>query len=244
METAVIQAEEIKVPPITVDLVKWNANAILAEQMAKAIVISSDEENEMAINTLSSVKKYFKEIEKSEDESLKPVNTLKSRIKDLYRPIIESFSASEKIIKDKMLDFSKEKEAERKRLEAERQKAFEEAQAKAKEEEKEKQRLADLEAKKNKTAPVIVETAYVEPPKPILEEKTVKTSVGSSTIIKSWKGEVSNPMDILKAIIDGRVSIAVIDFKQIELNNYAKAKKVEGVFDGIKVYEHQNISAR
>jgi hypothetical protein len=244
METAIIQSEEIKIPPITVDLVKWNANAILAEQTAKDIVISSDEENEMAINTLSSVKKYFKEIEKSEDESLKPVNTLKARIKDLYRPIIDSFTASEKIIKDKMLEFAKEKEAERKRLEAERQKKFEEEQAKAREIAKEKQRLADLEAKKNKTAPVVVEVAYVEPPKPILEEKTVKTGSASSTIIKSWKGEVSNPMEILKSIVAGKVSIAVIDFKQIELNNFAKAKKVEGVFDGIKVYEDQRISAK
>lgn len=244
METAVIQAEEIKVPPIKVDLVKWNANAIIAEQMANAIEISSDEENEMAINTLSNVKKYFKEIESSESEAVKPINTLKQRVKDLYRPIIDSFEKSEKIIKDKMLTFAKEKEAERKRLEAERQKAFEEAQAKAKAEAAEKQRIADAEAKKNKTAPVVVETAYVEPPKPILEEKTVKTSVGSSTIIKSWKGEVSNPMELLKAIIDGRVSIAVVDFKQIELNNYAKAKKVEGVFDGIKVYENQTVSAR
>lgn len=244
METAVIQAEEIVVPPIKVDLIKWNANAILAEQMANAIVISSDEENEMAINTLSSVKKYFKEIESSESESVKPINTLKARVKDLYRPIIDSFEKSEKIIKDKMLAFAKEKEAERRRLEAERQKAFEEAQAKAKAEAAEKQRIADAEAKKNKTAPVVVETAYVEPPKPILEEKTVKTSVGSSTIIKSWKGEAVDPIEILKAIIAGELNIAIVEFKQVELNNFAKFKKTSGVFNGINVFEHQTVSAR
>jgi len=244
METNIIQSEEIKVDPLRVDLVKWNAYSIEAEQTADFITITDDEENGMAINTLSKIKQFGKEVESARTETVKPLNDLVKRVNNMYKPITESLSKSETVIKGKMLVFSNEKERIRREEEAKRQREFEEAKKKAEAERIEAQRKADAEAKKNKTAPVIVEQKFVEPPAPLMQEKSVRSSEGMATVQKSWKGEVSNPMDILKGIIAGNISITVIEFKPSELNNFAKAKKVEGVFDGIKVFEHQTVVAR
>jgi len=244
MQESIIQSEEIKVDPLRVDLVRWNAYSIEAEQTADFITITDDEENGMAINTLSKIKQFGKEVESARTETVKPLNDLVKRVNGMYKPIIDGLSKSETLIKGKMLTFANEKERIRREEEAKRQREFEEAKRKAEQERIEAQKKADAEAKKNKTAPVIVEQKIVEPPMPLMEEKSVRSSEGMTTIQKSWKGEVSNPMDLLKAIIEGRVSITVIEFKPVELNNYAKAKKVVGVFDGIKVYEHQTVVAR
>jgi hypothetical protein len=244
MENSIIQSEEIKVAPVVVDLVKWNAFSIEAEQTADFITITDDEENGMAINTLSKIKQFGKEVESARTETVKPLNDLVKRVNNMYKPITESLTKSESVIKGKMLSFANEKERIRREEEAKRQREFEEAKRKAEQERIEAQKKADAEAKKNKTVPVIVEQTFIEPPKPLMEEKSVRSSEGMTTIQKSWKGEVSNPMDILKAIIEGRISISVVEFKQSELNNFAKAKKVDGVFDGIAVREHQTVVAR
>lgn len=244
MENALIQTEEIKIDPLRVDLVKWNAYSIEAEQTADFITITDDEENGMAINTLSKIKQFGKEVESARTETVKPLNDLTKRVNAMYKPITESLSKSETVIKGKMLTFSNEKERTRREEEAKRQREFEEAKRKAEQERIEAQKKADAEAKKNKTVPVIVEQKFVEPPAPLMQEKTVRASEGSTSIVKSWKGEALNEIAILKGIIEGRISISVVEFKTMELNNFAKAKKVEGVFDGIRVYEHQNIMAR
>lgn len=244
METALIQTEEIKVEPLHIDLVKWNAYSLEAEATANFITITDDTENGMAINTLSKIKTFGKEVESARTETVKPLNDLTKRVNAMYKPITESLDKSEKVIKEKMLSFAQEKERIRQLEEQKRQREFEEAKRKAELEYLEAKKKAEAEAKKNKTVPIVVEQKFVEPPMALVEEKTVRSSEGQTTIMKSWKGEVASPMDILKGIIEGRISISVIDFKQTELNNYAKAKKVQGVFDGIKVFEHQTISAR
>lgn len=244
MNNSIVQSEEIKVAPVVVDLVKWNAFSIEAEATAEFISITDDEENAMAVNTLSNIKSFAKEVESARTETVKPLNDLVKRVNGMYKPITDSLTKSESVIKAKMITFSNEKERIRREEEAKRQREFEEQKRQAQKEYEEAQKKAAAEAKKTGTAPVVVEQKIVEPPKPLMVEKTVKSSDGQTTIIKSWKAEVSNPMEILKAILDGRVSVSVIEFKASELNNFAKAKKVEGVFDGIKVYEHQTVSAR
>lgn len=246
METAVetIQQKQVTLPPITIDLPKWRAHSLEAEKIADVIEISSDEENEMAVGTLSKIKSFGKEVESARTENVKPVNELVKYINGIFKPITESLEGSERKIKDKMLTFAREKEAIRKEEERKRQLAFEEEKRKAEEERIQAQKKADEEAAKNNTAPVVIEQKIVEPPKPLMPEKSVKTDSGSITIKKVWTGEIADKMEILKGIIAGNVSISVIDFKQSELNNFAKAKKVDGVFNGIKVYQKEDIAGR
>lgn len=244
METALVQNEEIKIAPVVVGIVKWNAFSIEAEATAEFITITDDEENAMAVNTLSNIKSFGKEVESARTETVKPLNDLVKRVNGMYKPITDSLSKSETVIKGKMLVFANAKERLRREEEAKRQREFEEQKEIAQKEAEALQKKADAEAKKKGTAPVIVEQKFVEPPTSLMQEKTVRASEGISTIQKSWKGEVSNPMEILKAIVEGKVSVSAIEFKTSELNNYAKAKKIEGVFDGIKVYEHQTVVSR
>lgn len=225
---ALIEVEEIKVEPLKVDLVRWNAFSIEAEKMADAIVVTDDEENAMAANSLTKIKQFNKDVESARKETVEPLNALTKRVNNLYRPITDSLERAKGVIESKIKTFMVEKERIRREEEARRQKEFEEQRKKA-----------IAEAKKNKTEPV-----FVEPPKPLMEERTVRTGESTTTISKSWKGEVSEPMDILKGIIAGRISISVVEFKKSELNNYAKVKKQEGVFDGIKVFEESTIISR
>ena len=244
MENAVIQTEIIEVQPLRVDLIKWHAYSIEAEATAGFITITDDEENGMAINTLSKIKTFGKEVESARTETVKPLNDLTKRVNSMYKPITESLEKSEKVIKGKMLSFAQEKERIRQLEEQKRQREFEEAKRKAELEFLEAKKKAEAEAKKNKTVPVVVEQKFIEPPVALVEEKTVRTSEGVTSIVKSWKGEVVNPMELLKGIIEGRISIACVEFKPAELNNYAKAKKVAGTFDGIRVFEDQRIMSR
>lgn len=246
MEAAIeiIQKKEVTLSPITVDLPKWRAHSLEAEKLAEVIEISTDEENGMAVNTLSKIKSFGKEVESARTDNVKPVNDLVKYINGIFKPISESLEASERKIKDKMLTFAKEKERIRREEEAKRQREFEEAKRKAEQEYQEAQKKALEEAEKTGATPVVVEQTIVEPPKPLMVEKTVRSEAGAITIKKIWTGEIADKMEILKGIIAGNVSISAIDFKQSELNNFAKAKKVDGIFYGIKVYQKEDVNAR
>jgi hypothetical protein len=224
----ILVPEQINVPPVVVDLVKLNAYSIRMERIVSSISIDCDEENVAASSTLIEIKKFTKDVEAARKATLSPLVDLTGRINNMYRPITDSLAKSLEIISAKTLAYNTEKERMRKI---------------------EEKRLADehkaavaAEAASAKKAGV--EPTFVEPPTALMPERMTRSDNGSTTIQKAWKGSVADPMEIIKAIAAGHVSISIVDFKQIELNNFAKAKKVEGVFNGIKVYEHSTVVAR
>lgn len=244
MEQALVQTEVIESQSVALDVVRWNAKAIEAEQLANSIVIVDDDSNVLAVDCLSKIKAFGKEVEAERTSTVGPFNNLVTRINNIFKPISASITGAEGVIKKKMLVYAEKKESDRRIEEARIRKENEEREHKAREEHEAALKAAQEEAARTATpvvAPVYVAPSAVVPPKPV----TTSTGyIGKSNVTKTWKGEPVAPMEIIKAIAAGTVPISVVEFRPAELNKYAKQIGIEGVWTGIKVSEQKGIASR
>jgi hypothetical protein len=211
METAIIKPEDY-----SVDLTEWNALSIKAERISEAIEVNNDTEEQMAIDSLSDIKRFQKQVEDARKSEVDPFNKLVKRINDIFRPIGDGLAKSEETIKGKIKAWRIAKEEirrveERKQME-EYQKKIAEEQAKAKKEKRE--------------AEIIV------PPPAIIPTQTIGTQ-GKAPTRKVWKFEVVDETKIPRQYL-------VIDEVKIRAAIKSGLKEI----DGLRIYEDIDISVR
>lgn len=109
------------------------------------------------------------------------------------------------------------------------------------------QKLAEQAEKAGDTASAaaILEVATMAPmPQPTMRVGGRNSFGKSDSLAKRWTASVENPMEVLKAILEGKVPISVIDWKQVELNKIASQLKVEKTVFGLKVYQTETLQQR
>jgi hypothetical protein len=211
-----------KVGDRDIDLTQWNGFAIAAERTANAIEITTDEEDSMAIDSMSEITKFKKDVEAARKDEVGPFNELVKRVNDLFRPITTSLEVAEKMIKDKRVFYLKEKERVR---QIEEQKRLVEYNAR-------------IEAERKKAAKEKREMAIVTPPPVILEApSTTHGSAGSSTAKKFWNYEVTD----IDALYKARPDLVKIEPKPREI---LAAVKTNQTIPGLKIFEDISVTSK
>lgn len=211
-----------KVGERVIDLTQWNGLAIQAERIAAAIEITSDEEDVMAVDSLSDVTRFKKEVEAARKGEVDPFNKLVKRVNDLFRPIADSLENAEKVIKDKRVFYLREKERVR---QTEEQKRLAEYNAK-------------LEAERKKAEEEKREMKIVTPPPVILAAPTTtRGETGASSAKKFWNYEVTDIGELYKA----RPDLVKIEERRREI---LEALKTNQSIPGLRVFEDYTITSK
>jgi hypothetical protein len=205
-----------------IDLVKWQGLSIEAERIATAIQITDDEEEGMAVDSLSRIKQFQKETESARKDHVEPFNILVKRVNTMFRPIAESLEKAESAIKEKIKFYRVEKEKVRREAEA---KALAEYQAKV-----------DAERKAAEAKHEIPK--IVAPPPVILPaSQTTRSSEGAATVRAFWNYEVLDIHELYKA----KPGLVALMEKRREI---LEAIKTNQNIPGLRIFEDTLVSAR
>lgn len=166
-----------------------------------------------------------------------PVDDYGKFIQSLFVPLQTRFKAAKEAVNSKRLAWW--------RAEDKRQKEAAEAVRRANEEAALK--LAEQAEKSGDTAgaAAIMEVATMAPaPKPAMRVGGRNTFGKSDNLTKRWTASVENPMEVLKAILEGKVPISILEWKQAELNKVASQLKVEKSIFGLKIFQTESLQQR
>lgn len=214
-------------------------NALELSDQAERAVIDTDAAYQIGTEFMSTCTQQFNVIEELRKKAKQPVDDLAKYIQGQTVPSQNLLNLAKGKIERLMLAY-------RRKVEAERQAA---AEIIRKQQEAETLKLAEQEEAKGNTgvASAILDAATAPVPvraaAPIGGMRT--NSMGRSTNLAStWVGTAAEPMKMLQAIIDGKLSIACIEWKAGELNKAAKTIGVEGVHNGLKVEKSESLRQR
>ena len=217
MNTAIIKPEELEV-----DLVKWHGMSVQAERIASSIEITCDEEEGMAVDSLSQIKSFMKQTEEARKGEVDPFNQLVRRVNDMFRPIGESLENAEKVIKDKVKFYRIEKERIRQEEERKRQEEYQ----------------RKIEAERKKAEETGKDQKIITPPPTILPvAQTTHGSIGTATAKKFWNYEVTD----IQVLYATRPDLVKMEVKARETK---AACQLNQVIPGLRIFEDMEIAAR
>lgn len=241
-------------------------NAAKTLEVAKAYVIDSPEMAEAAADDLVDIKGRLKKLSDQRMSITRPLDEAKSRIMDLFRGPQAVLEKAEQTLKSALLTWQQEErrkaeeqrrqqeEAARKAREEEQRKAAEAEAARiaAEEEARKAAEAGDAEAlaaaeekvvEAEQTAAVATEIAEVlQHAAPVAVAGPAKLS--GISVREEWKCECTDLMTLVKAIVEGKASIELIAFDQVEANRRAKALKKEFSAPGVRAYSVDSMAAR
>lgn len=167
-----------------------------------------------------------------------PLDDYIKLIQSRFNPLLTRITAADTIVTERMKAFLRAEEKRQQQEAADlRRKAEEEAAALA----------AQAKQQGNEEqAQAILDTAAAMPaPVPQKAGAYGGNTFGQTTsAVRPWKGQVADAKAILRAILEEKVPMIVIEFKQMELNTIARQVAVEGVHHGIKCYRDMQLVNR
>lgn len=210
----------IEIPSIDTSKVETaiiEANEVLGN--AKAVIVKTPEQLQAAGDWRNKIKARLKQIDTERKEITRPLDEVKAKIMDKYRPVIEALEAAYKLFDRGIVEYLNEQERirqeQQRKLEAEAEKKRQEAEAKAKEwADKGNEKKAEewLDKADNVIAPVVPETPKVE----------------GITTRKDWDFEIVKPNEVPR-------DFCIPDEKAIRA--FIKATKGTKPITGIKIFE-------
>lgn len=212
------------------------AAAELEDQLSRA-VIDSDEQYAKGSEFLSLCDHMGKQLETLRKSVKGPIDDYAKLVQTLFVPKQERFKAAKEEMSGRMLTYQKAAEARRAEAEAKVRRAQEEAALAL---------AAESEAKGDTAAAgAILEAAATVPTRAPTRKIGGSNSMGRSThVATTWEGRVAEPMVALKAILDGKLPITILEWRPAELNRIAREVAVEGVHSGIKVSKAESLRQR
>lgn len=213
-----------------------NANNLM-EQAERAEIVGT-EDFDRAVDHIKICQAQQNSAEEARKNLTAPLNNHVKWINQQFKPITDRLLAAKNLMKDKAGAW---KVAEDKRIAEEEERARKEAEDQAL---KDAQEAAD--AGDDEKAEAIMTSAADTPEGKTTAPTGRGTFTGASGgIRKTWSGEVADVKLVCAAICDGVLPEEIIkQFSQLELNKYAKAIKVEGVTNGIKIVERKDMAVR
>ena len=100
------------------DLAPLKSQISKLEKLANEVQITTQEENESALNLKSKLKEIGKEITTRKEAITKPLNEALKSARDLFRPLEDQFETAEKLVGRKLIDYKQKVEAENREKEA------------------------------------------------------------------------------------------------------------------------------
>lgn len=220
--------------------------------MENEIMVLEKEASDVDVQAQGLVIKTQGSYDKAND-FLKIIKGLQQQVKDTFGPIIkkayeahkeaknkesmhlEPLLKAETLVKNKMLTFWQEQERIRReaeaKLQAEAEKKRQEALAKAA-----AARAAGKETKAEK---------YEDKASQIVAPTLAPTFDKGSTAVRThWSAEVIDLMTLIKAVVEGKVSIKAIQADMVFLNSQATALKETFNYPGVKAISKGGLSTR
>lgn len=217
------------------------ANELVA--MAERAVIDSPEKYERGVQYLALVKQTYDQLETYRVSVKKPIDDYSKYIQSLFMPLINLLrndsnrTGGHHVVARKMLAYKQ----------AEEKKAADKAEEERLKRAAEAQTLADQErAAGNTESAAAIEEAAAAAPAPQVQSAVSNVRVAGAAVQTrvSWNGKVEKPMEVLKAIIEGKVPMNVLEWRQAGLNEFARTLKTKGEFFGIAVSDEESLGIR
>jgi len=198
----------------------WGARKPVAALVARAgaVQVTTPEENDAAGQVAREVKAENIRLTDRQMELTRPLTDAAATVRDTFRPLLKDLGDAEEHLKGVMLAF---RNAEKARVGREMAEA-ESRMARALEE----GRVTDAE----------VEMADMA-----LIPEVSRPPAGTGMTAR-WKGEVVDMEALLRAIKEGELPMEAIKPQQAVINGYARMKRVEGTFAGIRVSRDESIA--
>lgn len=209
--------------------------AQVTDQLGR-VSIQSEEDFGKAGTFVKVIGKVAKEIDDERRALVDPLNEAVKIINARFKERTQVLDNAKKTIQPMMDGWLREQERIRNEaIRLERQQREEEALRQA----------AELEAQ---GAPKAAELALVQGTKATAAEKTklgTTSEYGVTTsATETWSGEEADKLAILKAVVEGRLPLDSVTISKSALNEYARNRKEEGVFDGIRIIRQLKAVAR
>ena len=205
----------------------------------------ADEETQGQVGDLVKMMQHRRrKLEDKRESLVKPLNSVVREINALFKPPRDRIDEIVSMAKKKMNRFAQAQVA------IANEKARQEREEAARER-REAQELADsLRKKAGQEAAVVADVVVEEAEKKVVKAEApakVATTRGreSSVIItKTWKAEVADLLELVKAVADGKLPTHVLEPNMTALNDMARELKDEGTVNGVRIYQDVATSVR
>lgn len=217
----------------TAELQQETGQALIA---AKDFKITSAEQYVASADRLKGIKALMKKIDETFDPHIKSANETHKNLVAEKRKHQQPLLDAESVIKREVVRYQLAEEQKRREAEA---RAQEEAR---KEREKLEAKAAKAEAKGKTEQAAALSMAAASVVLPMVAPSTPKVA-GISTRT-TWKAEVTNLMELVKAVAAGSVPINALQANETFLNNQARAMKETLAYPGVKAVSETGIASR
>jgi type I site-specific restriction endonuclease len=205
----------------------------------------ADEETQGQVGDLVKMMQHRRrKLEDKRESLVKPLNTVVREINALFKPPRDRIDEIVQIAKKKMNRFAQAQVA------IANEKARQERETAARER-REAQELADSLRKKAGQEAAIVADVVVEEAEKKVERAAAPAKVAttrgreSSVIVtKTWKAEVVDILDLVKAVADGKLPTHVLEPNMTALNDMARELKDEGTVNGVRIFQDVSTTVR
>lgn len=227
-----------KLEQVTVSLERLVPNILQLEAASERAKITDEVMFNKGSTFCSSCDEQWDQIETLRKAVKRPLDDYVKLVQALFTPYQRRLEVVRDKVKGMMTTFYRAEE-QRKRDEAAAQRKLQEEQAQA-------VAAAHEEAGNTEVAQAVLDAAVSAPaPSTQVTLGQERNALGEKTQVrKSWKGAVVNRVDLLKAVLEGKVPWVVIEFKQSEIHTVARQVQAEGVIHGIKVTHEADLSFR
>lgn len=219
--------------------------------VAKAYKVTTPAMFEAAGDDLKAIKAQAKTIEDARTSITVPLNAALKNVNDLFRAPAKFCEDAEKILKGAMTTYTVEEQrkaaeeqrkrneiatAERKRLadDAAQAQALADAAAAAGDAEAAEELQAQADASTN-----VIDLISSAPSVPVVQTRVAGISMG-----ERWSAEVTDLMELVKAVAAGTVPLEAIVAETKFLNNQARALKANLKYPGVRSFNTPTMSAR
>lgn len=204
--------------------------------LAKDFVVDSPEMYTVAGSELRDVKTRYRQLDDMRKSLTHPLDVLKRQWMEFFRPAMESLKEAEKIYKKTMLAYDDEQERKRREEEARlREQARKEQERLEKRAELARQKGREEKAEELQQQAESIPTPIVSTPKP--------TAPGISTRTL-WRVRITNKMELIQAVADGKAPSDVLDVNMKVLDKLAVALHENLSYPGVEVYSEKSMASR
>jgi hypothetical protein len=203
---------------------------------ANELVVTGQLTLDDATELLKGIAALLKEIDQSCDPVIKKAfETHKAAV--AQKKVFQAGpKKAQQIVKGKVATYVEEEEKKARQKAALEEAAAREERAKAEVTAKELEDMGDHEL-----ADVVREESEVAAATPPVEEKPKSSGLVMGV---RWYGEVTNKADLVLAVAEGKVPLAVLDVNQKVLNQQATSLKNELKWPGVRVYSKKQVATR
>lgn len=231
-------AEIIKLPNIAISEDQTNQieSVQIMNKTANEITVNDQQEYEFAADLLGDISNRIRQLDEIRKKLKAPILEAGRNIDNLFKIPIELGNTAKKLTQGKMLDYVAKVELERQeaelKLAREAEKLKKEAEAEA---------LALIANGEDEAAQEILDNVDVMPTPSNVIEKPKASGVSTRS---NWKCKVIDMEKLLKAILDKRAPISLIQINTVSANKYAKAVRNTLSIPGLEFYNDPNIAVR